>query len=131
MGERAGMRSRSFGRGTRRQAQQEDPWALPRCQRQDRNGNHVCCEPASCSKAGGKQDRLCRGKQQRVERVMGGTGQVPAKPQTPQRRDKPMWSTVARIDLGCNPLRWLSPSAAHCPLSVSFGNPDEKNPKFH
>lgn len=74
MGERAGMRSCSFGRGTRRQAQQEDPWALPRCQRQERNGNHVC-EAASCSEAGGKQDRVCRGKQQRVERVKGG-GQV-------------------------------------------------------
>lgn len=74
MGERAGMRSRSFGRGTRRQAQQEDPWALPRCQRQDRNGNHVC-KAASCSEAGRKQDRLRRGKQQRVERAKGG-GQV-------------------------------------------------------
>lgn len=81
MGERAGMRSCSFGRGTRRQAQQEDPWALPRCQRQERNGNHVC-EAASCSEAGGKQDMVCRGKQQRVEG--DGTGQVPAKPQTPR-----------------------------------------------
>lgn len=42
MGERAGMRSCSFGRETRRQAQQEDPWALPRCHRQERNGSHVC-----------------------------------------------------------------------------------------
>lgn len=83
MGERAGMRSRSFGRGTRRQEQQEDPWVLPRCQRQERNANHVC-KAASCSEAGGKQHRVCRGKQQRVERVKEGTGQVLAKPQTPR-----------------------------------------------
>lgn len=66
MGERAGMRSCSFGRGPGRQAQQEDPWALPRYQRQERNGNHVC-KSASCSESGGKQDRVGRGKQQRVE----------------------------------------------------------------
>lgn len=82
MGEKAGMRSRSFGSGTRRQAQREDPWALPRCQRQERNGNHVC-KAASCSEAGGKQERVHRGKQQRVESG-GGTGQVPARPQTPR-----------------------------------------------
>jgi len=47
MGERAGMRSHIFGRGTGREAQQEDPWALPRCQRQGRNGNHMWRQPAA------------------------------------------------------------------------------------
>jgi len=41
------------------------------------NGNHVC-KAASCSEAGGKADRVCRGKQQRVERVKGG--QVRSRP---------------------------------------------------
>lgn len=125
MGERGGMRSHRFGRGTRRQVQQEDPWVLPRCQRQERNGNHVG-KAASCSEVGGKQDRVHRGKQQRVERAKEGTGQVSAKPHS-QSRDKP----TRRTDLGCNPLRWLSPSAACCSLSVNSGNSVEKNPKFH
>lgn len=92
MGEKAGMRSCSFGRETRGQAQQEDPWALPRCHRQERNRSHVC-KAASCSEAVGKQDRVCRGKQQRVERTKEGTGQVLAK-------DNPMWSTVPSTETG-------------------------------
>lgn len=92
MGERAGMRSCSFGRETGSQAQQEDPWALPRCHRQERNGSHVC-KAASCSEAVGRQDRVCRGKQQRVERMKERTGQVLAK-------DKPTRSTVSSPETG-------------------------------
>lgn len=35
------------------------------------------------------------------------------------------------LKLGGDALRWLSPSTAHCPLSVNFGNPAEKKHKFH
>lgn len=94
-GERAGMRSSSFGRGTKDKHSRKTPGLSPRCQRRERNVNHVC-EAAGCSEAGGEDDRPCRGKQQRVKRLKAETGQVPAKPQTPRAAP-----------------RWLSPAAAH------------------
>lgn len=112
MGERAGMRSCSFGRETRRQAQQEDPWALPRCHRQERNGSHVC-KAASCSEAVGKQDRVCRGKQQRVERMKEGTGQVLA-------RGKPTWSTVPSTETGVQCLKMAEPIYSSLPCLSEF-----------
>lgn len=123
MGERAGMRSCSFGRETRGQAQQEDPWALPRCHRQERNGSHVC-KAASCSEAVGKQDRVCRGnskgwREWRREQVRSWLG------------TKLRGALCLALKLGCNALRWLSPSTARCTLSVNFGNPAEKKHKFH
>lgn len=115
------MRSHCFDRGTKRQVQQEDSWVLARCQRQEGNGNHVC-EAASCSEVGGKQDRVHRGKQQRVERLKEETGQIPAKPQTPR-----VWTNLhGGLTWGCNSLRWLSPSAARCSPSVNVGNLAEK-----
>lgn len=121
MGERAGMRNCSFGRETRCQAQQEDPWALPRCHRQEKNGNHVC-KAASCSEAVGRQDRVCRGKQQRVERMKEGIGQVLA-------RDKPAWSatwsTVPITETGVWFLKMAEPVYSSLPSLMNFGNPAE------
>lgn len=68
---------------------------------------------ASCSEAVVKQDSVCRGKQQGVERMKEGTGQVLA-------RGKPTWSTVPSTETGGRCLKMAEPIYSSLPSLSEF-----------